>query len=139
MLVERLAVSAVALLRRVDRDAAAEETDPAVPGGDQVRDRVASAADVVAEDGVGVEEARRAVEEHEWDATGALAQVAVIGSGGHDDQGVDAAGGERRGEPALLLGVLVGAARQRHDVAGARHFLDSAMRPRRRTGCRCPP
>ena len=65
---ERLAVPAAALQRGVDRRAAAEESDPAVPGGDQVRDRLVRAAGVVAEDGVGVEEARRAVEEHERDA-----------------------------------------------------------------------
>ena len=85
------------------------------------------AAGVVGEYGVGVEEARRAVEEHERDAAGAFAQVAVVGAGGDDDEGVDAPGGERCREPAFSLGVFVGAAGQGDDVAGPGDVLDAAV------------
>ena len=62
---KRVEVAAPSLDGGVDRLAAAEERDPSVAGGDQVLDGVAGAAGVVGEDGVGVEEARRAVEEDE--------------------------------------------------------------------------
>ena len=125
--VQCLVVSAAALERGVDGLAATEEADSAVPRGDQVRDRGVGAAGVVGEHGVGVKEARRAIEEHERDAAGAFAQVAMVGAGGDDDEGVDAPGGERCRELAFSLGVFVGAASQGDDVAGPGDVLDSAM------------
>jgi hypothetical protein len=67
-------VAAPALDSSVNWLAAAEERDPSMAGGEQVLDGVAGAAGVVGQDGVGVEHARRAVEEDERHTGGALAQ-----------------------------------------------------------------
>ena len=62
---ERLAVAAAALGGGEHRRAVAEEGDPAVAGREQVLDGGPRAAGVVGHDRVGVDEARRAVDEHE--------------------------------------------------------------------------
>ncbi len=110
---QRLVVAAPALGRGEHRQAVAEEGDPAVAVGDQVLDRRARAAGVVAQHGVARHEARRAVDEHERGARLAVAQqVALVARAGHDHQPVHAARGERLGQLALALGPLVRASRR---------------------------
>ena len=109
---ERLPVAPQTLSGGVDVRPVAEEADPAMARREQVLDRGARAARVVGDDRVGVEEARRPVDEHQRHAGRALAQQvrAVVDRAG-DDQPVDAARAERLGELALALGLLVGASR----------------------------
>jgi hypothetical protein len=73
---ERLAVSPQPLCRGEDLRLIAEEGDPAVAAGDEVRDGRSSAPDVVAEDRVSVEELRRAVDEDQTDPGGGVARAA---------------------------------------------------------------
>ena len=61
---ERLPVAPQALRGGEHVRPVTEEPDPAMPGGDQVGDRGARAADVVGEHRVGVDEPGRAVDEH---------------------------------------------------------------------------
>ena len=106
----------------------AEEADPAMARGDQVGDRGARAARVVGDDGVGVEEVGRAVDEGQRHAGRALAlQVGAVVHGARDDQAVDAARAERLGQLPLALGLLVGAADQREHAALAGRVLDPAV------------
>jgi hypothetical protein len=112
----------------VDAPAVAAVADARVARAEQVRSRLAGAAGVVGEHDVGVDEARRAVDEYDRDAGLAVAhEVAVVGAGGHDDEPVDAARQERLDEVALALGVLVGAAGERQHTALARDVLDAAL------------
>ena len=105
----------------------AEEADPAVAGGQQVRGGREGAAGVVAQHAVGVDEGRRAIDEHERHAGVALGlQVGVVAARRHHDQPVDAAREERLRELALARAVLVGAADQRQHAAGTRDGLDAA-------------
>ena len=134
VLSEGLLVPPQPLRSREDVRPVAEEADPRVPRRDQVRDRARRAAGVVGHDRVGVEEARRAVDEHQRHAGRALAQQvgAVVDRGG-DDQAVDAAGAERLGELDLPLGLLVGAAHEREHAARPRDVLHPAVdRPEER-------
>ena len=101
------------------------------PRGDQVRSGGERAARVVAEHAVGVDERRRAVDEHEPDAGVMVgAEVGVVRPRGNDDQPVHAAGEERLGELALACRVLIRAADQRQDAARARHRLDATQQRR---------
>ena len=125
---QRVAVAAQALGRRVQLGAIAQEGDAAMAVVDEVRDGDAGAAGVVGEHDVGVDEARRAVDEDEGDPGRPVAlQVAVVGRGGRDDEPVDAPRAERLGQLALALGPLVGAAGEGQHAALAGHVLDAAV------------
>ena len=79
----------------------ADERDPVVAVREQVLDARARAAEVVEQDGVGLDAAGRAVEEHERGAGGELGlEVAVVGAGGDDQQRVDRAAQEAADELA---------------------------------------
>ena len=106
----------------------AEEGDPAVAGGDQVRGRGERAAGVVGEHAVGVDEAggrstntsatpaSRSARRYEWSSP---AGTTISPSTRRDE--------ERLGQLALALGVLVGAADERQHAARAGHVLDAAQ------------
>ena len=69
----------------------------------------------------------RAVDEDDRHAVGDVGQqVAVVGRRRRDDQPVDAALEQLADEVALLLGILVRAARDQQHVAAAQHLLDAA-------------
>ena len=96
--------------------------------GEQVRDRALGALAILAEHAVGVDPQRRAVDEHEPDPGRDVAQqVAVVLPDRDDDQPVHAAREHGLDQLALALGVLVGAARERHHAAVARDLLDAAV------------
>ena len=92
---ERAAVAGEALARGVQRGGVADERDPVVAALEQVRDPRAGAAEVVEQDGVGLDADGRAVEEHARGAGGELGlEVAVVGAGRDDQERVDGAAQE---------------------------------------------
>ena len=125
---QRGAVAREALGGGVERRRVADVGDPLVAVSDEVRDRGAGAADVVEQDGVGVDAARRAIEEDDRDAVVELGlQVAVVVAGGDDEQRVDRAPQQPQDQLALALGVLLARAGDEDVAAGVRGVLD---RPR---------
>ena len=99
-----------------------------VAEADQVLDGRAAAAAVVAHDGVAAQELRGAIDEDQRDAGLVIAhEVALVGRAGHDHEPVDAARGERLGELALALLVLVGGADEGEYAVRARDVLDAAV------------
>jgi hypothetical protein len=89
---------------------------------------VKSAAGVVAEHDVGVDELARPVHEDHRHAVVAVArQVALVAPRRRDDEAVEAPGAEGLGEAALALGVIVGAAGDGQHAAAPGHLLHPAM------------
>ena len=126
---ERLVIAAAALGRREHRRPVARAARSA-GGPRRCRCSTAAfaAAGVVGDDRVGVDEARRAVDEHERGAGLALApEVSLIAAARHDQQPVDAARGERLGELALAGRLLVRGTGEREHAVAAGHVLDAAM------------
>ena len=83
--IELLAVALVAERGGHDALKVAEVTDPLMAVGHQMLDGSSSAAQVVGENRIRIEERWRPVDEHEWRARLALIdEVAVVMAGGHD-------------------------------------------------------
>ena len=123
---ERRPIAAQALPCRVDGRQVADEADARMPELEQVLDRGAHAAGVVEQDRVGLDAARRTVDEDDRHAVGDVGQqVAVVGRDGRDDQAVHPALEQLADELALLLGILVRAARDQQHVAASQHLLDA--------------
>ena len=98
--------------------------------GDQVGDRAAGAADVVGDDRVGVDPARRPVDEHHRRAGALLGhQVAVVVAGRDDQQRVDRAEHAQH-QRALARQVLLAGADQQRVPARVGDLLDG-VRDRR--------
>ena len=110
------------------------------PVCDQVLRPRPRAAGVVGHDGVGSQQPRRPVGEHEAQPGPLLVgQIALVVAGGRDDQAVNAARSEGEGERPLALGILVDAAGEHRDCRGR---LPHPRRPgatRRRRGWRRSP
>ena len=127
-LAERFPVPVVPLLRRRDRGQVAEEGDPPVTVADEVADGYGRALPVVDHHAIGGKQHRRAVNEHEGGAHRLLiAQVAVIPAGRDDDQAVDPAREQHRGQFAFTDRIFVQAARQQAHPALSRHILDGTV------------
>lgn len=125
---QRGAVAAEALGGGVELGPVPEEGDPAVPHGDQVLDRHARAAHVVADDRVRIDEVWRPIDEHELHPRLAVAcQVALVPAGGGYHQPIDAPRAEGIGQRALALGVLVRAADEREHPSLARDLLHATV------------
>ena len=95
----------------------------------QAEDRARCGLRIVGEHGVGIQERRRAIDEHERDSRVALArEIAVIRTGRrHDDQTVDPPRAQGERKFPLELRAFVGARRERPDASGARDVLDAAV------------
>ena len=98
---------------------------------DEVRHGGVRPAGVVADHGIRVEKARRAVNEDERDAGGALAlQVAVVALGRGDDDPVDAPPGQGLDQLALAVRARIGGAGERQHSTVACHLLDATVQRR---------
>ncbi len=125
---QRIDVPSEAFCGSDDRSPIAEEGDPSVAVGHQVLHPACGSVAVVDEHRVGVEESRRAVDEHDRHAHPSLLdEVAVVVAGRHHDQTIDPPFGESLDQLAFACRVLVDTRRQHGDAASRRHLLDRVM------------
>jgi hypothetical protein len=97
---------------------------------EEVGDGSSRAAEVVGDDGVGIEVAGGAVDEDERRAGPLLRiEIRVVVTRRHDDDPVDAPVAKRLDQVALALRVLVAAAREDEYAPLARRVLDGTVEP----------
>ena len=133
---KRVLVAAIAIARRGDRMEVAEEGDAPVAVSDEVLDGLPRTLPVGRADGVRVEEARRAVDEDDRQpGLHLIAQVAVVGAGGHDDQPIDSPQEHGAHELSLAHGVLVEAHGQHGHAALRGRVADGPVDARRERVC----
>lgn len=111
----------------MDAGHVADEADPPVAVGDEVGHGVAGTAEVVGEDDVGVDPARRTVHEHRRHARLQLRlQITVVVTGRDDHETVHAPGAQRQHQFLLALGVLGAGAVDEQGAVGSGHLLHRA-------------
>ena len=99
----------MALGRGRDRYQVAQVSDAPVSVSDEMRDALPDAGLVVGKDAIRVEKGGRPVDEDHRRSGSTLAEeIAVVVAGGHDDQPIDASGGEGRDELLFTGLVFVG-------------------------------
>ena len=135
---QRGAVAGEALAGGADRRPVAEVGDAGVAGGDQVAHALASPRRRGSTSTASTSRlcGSRSTQTTAVPARSSRGEVGLVVAGRDEDQPVRAARGERRGEPALPLGVLVDARGEHHHPAGQGDVLDRALDARRRTGWR---
>jgi hypothetical protein len=121
-------VTTKAICRRLDLQRIAQEPNSSMPEGSEVGDGPLGPADVVRRDGVGIDEARRAVDEHEWRACALFREeVAMVRARGHDDDAVDPAPAKRPDQLSLTVGIFVAAPGEEQHAPLAGLILDRAV------------
>ena len=126
---ECLPAAAESLVCRRDGEEVAEKADAAMSVTEEVLNSCSGPLDVVGRDAVGVQVARRPVDEHERGTRPSLlVQIRMVVTRGHDDDPVDPAVAERADQLAFTVRILVAAPGEDEHAAFAGRVLDGAMK-----------